>query len=217
MLSGVDGDEYPRALVADLLGHLAALVRFGARAYHFCARACYAQGEEPLMRRLATLVAAVLGFSSPAHATEIFDAEGAWVGSGILPTGVDAPLQRGRCLINVSPKPNGKDVSVTGSCFVGVGVSDISLRVVRSGNGRVNAGFWVGATGQTVQYSGAESATAINMLSTTDLILENEPYESHIRVSAPDADSFSIRVLLRAEGAEAWRMFADMTYHKSDN
>lgn len=168
------------------------------------------------MTRLAVLFAVVLGFSTPAHATDIFSVQGAWTGSGLLPTGAETPLQPGRCQFNIVPKPDGDDVSVTGNCFVSVAVSDVSMRIVRRSGGRVNAGFWTAAAGQTVQYSGTSSATTIDMASTTDLVLDDKPYESQVRVSTPDAGSLAIRVLLRAPGAEAWRLFADITLHRAD-
>jgi hypothetical protein len=165
------------------------------------------------MIRIATAV--ILATASPAAATEIFEAEGAWVGEGLLATGAEAPLERGRCRVEIAPDPEQRDVSVTGSCAVAAGVSDISLRILRSGDARVNAGFWSAATGQTVQFSGTEIGTAIEMQSTTVLMVDETPYESRVSVSAPDAESFAIRQLLRAEGAEAWRLVVDMTYRKA--
>jgi hypothetical protein len=165
------------------------------------------------MIRVATVL--LLGLASPAAAAEIFEAEGAWVGEGLLSTGAEAPLERGRCRVEIAPEPDGRDVSVTGSCAVAVGISDISLRIVRSGSGRVNAGFWSAATGQTVQFSGTETDAMIEMGSTTALTVGETPYESRVSVSAPDESSFTIRQLLRAEGAEAWRLVVDMTYRKA--
>lgn len=167
------------------------------------------------MNRLAALSLALFALAAPAGATEIFDAEGAWVGEGQLATSHKAPLERGRCRVNVAPQPGAEDVSVTGTCAVAVGTSDISLRIVRSGNGRVNAGFWSAATKQTVQFAGTETDEKIELVSTTALMIDGEPFESQVRVSAPDADSFAIRQLLRAEGAEAWRLVVDMTYRKA--
>jgi len=167
------------------------------------------------MTRFAILIAAAMSVALPAQATEIFVAEGTWVGEGRLATGADAPVERGRCKVDVKPQPDGKDVSVTGVCAVAVGTSDISIRLVRSGNSRVNAGVWSAATGQTVQYSGTETDDVIDMASTTELMIDEQPYESQVRVSAPDAESFAIRQLLRAKGAEAWRLVVEMTYRKA--
>lgn len=167
------------------------------------------------MTRIIPLAVACMAFALPAQATEIFTAEGAWAGEGMLATGAEAPLERGRCRVDISPKPGGEDVSVTGTCAVSVGISDISLRIVRSGNGKVNAGLWSAATGQTVQYSGTETDDEIELASTTQLMIDDTPYESRVSVSAPDADSFAIKQLLRAEGAEAWRLVVDMTYRKT--
>jgi len=165
------------------------------------------------MIRIATVL--MLALASPAAATEIFEAEGAWVGEGLLATGAEAPLERGRCRVEIAPEPGGRDVSVTGSCAVAAGVSDISLRIVRAAGAGVNAGFWSAATGQTVQFSGTETDAAIELNSTTVLMVDETPYESRVSVSAPDETSFAIRQLLRAEGAEAWRLVVDMTYRKA--
>ena len=161
----------------------------------------------------AVFLAALAG---PAAATEIFEAEGAWVGEGRLATGAEAPLERGRCRVEIAPEPGGRDVAVKGTCAAAVGMSDISLRIVRRDGGRVAAGFWSAATGQTVQFTGTETGDTIEMASTTALMVDEVPYEARVEVSAPDAESFAIRQLLRAEGAEAWRLVVDMTYRKAD-
>lgn len=166
------------------------------------------------MTRFATAFAAAVLFALPANATEIFEAEGAWVGEGQLATGAEAPLERGRCKVNIKPAEGNNDVSVTGTCAVAVGLSDISIRLVRSG-GRVNAGVWSAATGQTVQYSGTETDDMIDMTSTTELMIDDKPYDSQVRVTAPDANSFAIRQILRAKGADAWRLVVQMTYTKA--
>lgn len=161
---------------------------------------------------LASLIALV---AAPARAVEIFTAEGAWMGEGQLATGVGAPLERGRCKVEIRPEPDGQDVSVTGKCVVAAGASEISMRVVRSGGGRVNAGIWSAASNQTMQMSGTETAGAIELVSTTPLLVGETAYESRVSVSAPDAKSFAIRQLLRAEGDTTWRLVVDMTYRQA--
>jgi len=79
----------------------------------------------------------------------------------------------------------------------------------------VNAGVWSAATGQTVQYSGTETDDMIDMSSTTELLIDDKPYDSQVRVTAPDADSFAIRQILRAKGADTWRLVVQMTYRKA--
>lgn len=169
------------------------------------------------MTRFALAFAAVaaLAATGPARAVEIFEAKGAWQGEGRLATGAKDPLQRGRCRVEIDPQPGGRDVSVVGKCVVAAGASDISLRVVRSGSGKVNAGFWSAATQQTVQYSGSETGSAIRLVSTTPLTVDAQDYESMVEVDAPDPESFTIRQMLRAPGAEAWRLVVDMTYRQA--
>jgi len=167
------------------------------------------------MTRFVLVLAAAALFAQPASATEIFEAEGAWVGEGQLATGAEAPLERGRCKVDIKPVEGNNDVSVTGTCAVAVGLSDISIRLVRSSSGRVNAGVWSAATGQTVQYSGTETDDMIDMSSTTELLIDDKPYDSQVRVTAPDADSFAIRQILRAKGADTWRLVVQMTYRKA--
>lgn len=169
-----------------------------------------------MMRSIAVLFL-TLNLAAPAHATELFETKGTWVGKGVLPVGVEAPLQPGKCSINIAPEPNGNDVSVTGHCFIEMlfVTTDISIRIVRSSGGQMRAGFWVSALGQTVQLAGVESSNAIHLGSKTHLMLAEKPYESNIRLSNPDADRFEIRVLLRDEGAEAWRKFAEISFRRS--
>lgn len=155
---------------------------------------------------IALLVAA------PASAAELFSAEGAWVGEGRLATGTHAPLERGRCRVEITPDPTGDVVDVIGTCAVAAGMSDISLKLVRSGGGAVNAGVWSAATGQTVQYSGTETAGEIALGSTTPLVVDDVAYETRVEVNAPGPAAFDFRQLLRAEGEEAWRLVAEMSY-----
>ncbi len=166
------------------------------------------------MTRTISLIASLFALAGPAYATEIFDAQGSWVGEGQLATGAEAPLERGRCRVDVEPKEDGTDVSVTGHCAVAVGKTDISLRIVRSDSGRINAGMWTAATGQTVQYSGTETGSTIELVSTTPLMVEDTPYESRVNVDSADADGFAIQQLLRAEGVEAWHVVLEMTYRQ---
>ncbi len=155
---------------------------------------------------------------APAYAADLFNADGKWLGEGQMSTGVRAPLERGRCQVEVSPAEDGVegDVNVIGFCAVAAGKSDISLRLVRNGDGGVNAGFWSAATGQTIQLTGQETPEQIELSSTTALIVGDEPFETQVRVIAPDEDSFEIRQIMRAEGEEKWRLVAEMTYHRVD-
>ncbi|MEJ2036615.1 MAG: hypothetical protein P8X69_11400 [Maritimibacter sp.] len=158
---------------------------------------------------------------APAYAADLFNADGKWLGEGQMSTGVRAPLERGRCQVEVAPSEGvdaaaGGDVNVIGFCAVAAGKSDISLRLVRYGDGGVNAGFWSAATGQTIQLAGQETPEQIEMISTTALIVDDEPFETQVRVIAPDEDSFQIRQIMRAEGEEKWRLVAEMTYHRVD-
>ncbi|MEJ2021988.1 MAG: hypothetical protein P8X43_08115 [Maritimibacter sp.] len=155
---------------------------------------------------------------APAYAADLFNADGKWLGEGQMSTGVRAPLERGRCQVEVSPAEDGAegDVNVIGFCAVAAGKSDISLRLVRNGDGGVNAGFWSAATGQTIQLAGQETPEQIELSSTTALIVGDEPFETQVRVIAPDEDSFQIRQIMRAEGEEKWRLVAEMTYRRVD-
>ncbi|MCB1337728.1 MAG: hypothetical protein KDK10_09870 [Maritimibacter sp.] len=155
---------------------------------------------------LATLAAA------PAGAAELFSAEGAWLGEGQLATGARAPLERGRCRVEITPGATGAEVDVIGTCAVAAGMSDISLKLVRDGAGAVQAGVWSAATGQTVQYAGTETAGAIALASTTPLVVDGVAYDTRVDVSAPEGGTFDFRQLLRAEGEEAWRLVAEMSY-----
>lgn len=153
--------------------------------------------------------------ASPVLAVDIFAAEGGWVGQGQISTGAEAPLERGRCKVDIAPDASAANVSITGKCVVSAGGSDISMKVVRGAGGKVSAGVWSAATGQTVQLSGTESAGAISLASTSPLTVEGKTYETRVDVSAPDAEHFTIRQLLRQEGASAWRLVVDMTYAKA--
>lgn len=168
-----------------------------------------------MIRVFAPLALAALSFAAPAAATDIFAASGSWLGEGRLATGAEAPLQRGRCKVQVEPLAGGTDVSVTGTCVVAAGGSEISLRVVRSGSGKLNAGFWSAATNQTVQFSGIETGSAMRLVSTTPLTVEDKTYESMVEVEAPEPEGFVLRQMLREPGAEAWRLVVDMTYRQS--
>ncbi len=152
-----------------------------------------------------------------AMAGEFFTTTGTWMGDGQMATGAEAPVERGRCRVEIKPAEDAPgDVSVTGNCAVAAGKSDISLRVVRAGPGKVNAGFWSAATGQTIQLSGTETPDQIDLSSTTPLIVDDKAYETQLRVTVPDDESFVIRQILRGEGEETWRLVAEMTYHRVD-
>lgn len=148
----------------------------------------------------------------PALAADLFEASGAWVGEGRLATGVAAPLERGRCRVEVTPAPEAGAVDLVGTCAVAAGLSDISLKLVRGAGDRINAGAWSAATGAVVQYAGVETAEGIALAATTPLVVDGTRYETRVDVTRPDADSFAVRQLLRAEGDDAWRLVAEMTY-----
>jgi hypothetical protein len=168
------------------------------------------------MIRFAAVTALFFAGALPAMATELFEAAGAWQGEGRIATGPRAPLERGRCRVEVKPAPGGRDVSITGRCAVAAGLSDISLRVVRGAGGKVNAGFWSAATGQTVQFSGIETAETIVMEATSSFVLDEIEYESRVEVLAPGADGFTIRQMLRSEGETVWHLVVDMAYRPAD-
>lgn len=154
-------------------------------------------------------------FAAPALAVDIFAADGAWIGQGQIATGAVAPLERGRCKVSIAPASAGSEVSITGKCAVSAGASNISMKVVRGAGGKVSAGVWSAATGQTVQLSGVERAGDIRLTSTSPLDVEGQAYETRVDVVAPDAAHFSIRQLLRPVGETAWRLVVDMTYAKA--
>lgn len=160
-----------------------------------------------MIRTAICLVA--LTAAAPA-AAGIFDAAGPWLGEGRLATGPTAPLERGRCRVEVAPA-GPDDVSVTGRCAVAAGTSTISLRLVRDGTGKLRAGFWSAATGQTIQLAGTEAGGAIELGSTTPLIDHGRRYETRVSVSE-QAGGFAIRQLLREEGEAAWRLVGEMSY-----
>jgi len=66
------------------------------------------------MTRFVLVLAAAALFAQPASATEIFEAEGAWVGEGQLATGAEAPLERGRCKVDSRTFPSGSCVQAAG-------------------------------------------------------------------------------------------------------
>jgi hypothetical protein len=164
------------------------------------------------MTRLATILTALLPLASPATATELFAAAGDWAGEGRIAIGPAAPLERGRCRIEIAPDPAGQDVSITGRCAVAAGLSDISLRLLRGQGGRVNAGIWSAATGQIVQFAGTETAESITLAATAPVLLDGVGYEARVELVAPEADGFTLRQLLRGEGETAWRLVVDMAY-----
>ena len=162
------------------------------------------------MTRLFAVLALLA--AAPAAAAGLFEAEGAWVGEGRLATGATAPLERGRCKVEITPAAGGGEVGVTGTCAVAAGMSDISLKLVRGAGGAVNAGVWSAATGQTVQYSGTETAAAIALASTTRLVVDAVAYDTRVDVTTAGTAEFGFRQLMRADGEEAWRLVAEMTY-----
>ncbi len=162
------------------------------------------------MKPFAVLFAVII--AGPATGADLFSVSGPWLGEGRLATGAKAPLERGRCRVEVTPRETGGEVDVIGTCAVAAGMSDISMKLVRGAGGAINAGVWSAATGQTVQYSGRETADRIEMVSTTALVVDALAYETRVDVTAPDAESFAFRQLMRAEGDEAWRLVVEMTY-----
>jgi len=160
------------------------------------------------MRAIVTALALLA--ATPALSADIFAASGAWLGEGQLATGAERALQRGRCRVEVTPAE--REVSVTGTCVVAAGASDISLKLVRGAGGHVNAGFWSAATDQVVQFAGTETDGAMVLTSTSPLEVEGQVYESRVELSAPDAAGFTLRQMLRAPGEEAWRLVVDMSY-----
>lgn len=160
--------------------------------------------------------AAFITLALPAGAADLFAVAGDWVGEGSLSTGADKPMERGRCKVGVEQAEGAGDVAVKGKCVVAAGASDISLRLVRGENGKVRAGFWTAATDQTVQLAGSETAELIELFSTEPLMVDEKPYETWVKIMAPDAGSFTIQQMLRPEGAETWRMVVDMTYNQAE-
>lgn len=158
------------------------------------------------------LVILLVAHAQPLRATELFSAAGDWVGEGRLAISPTAPLERGRCRVTISPDAAKRDVSITGQCAVAAGLSQISLRLVRGEDGRVQAGVWTGATGQTVQFAGRESATTITMEATAPVLQDGVSYEARVEVTAPARGSFSMRQLMRGAGEAAWRLVAEMDY-----
>lgn len=150
--------------------------------------------------------------AAPAAGAELFSAAGQWLGEGRLATGATAPLERGRCRVEITPDEAARAVDVIGTCAVAAGMSHISLKLVRGAGGAVNAGVWSAATGQVLQYAGSETEAGIALASTTPLVVDAVAYETRVDVTAPDGDSFAFRQLLRAEGEAAWRLVAEMTY-----
>lgn len=160
-------------------------------------------------------IALTLAAASPAMAADLFTASGSWTGDGKLATGVNAPLERGRCRVNVTPSGNGNTVDVIGDCAVAVGRSDFSLKLVRGGGGSVSAGAWTAATGNVVQYAGRESSGKITLQSTSQVVVDGVGYDSRVDVSWPSEGSFLVRQFLRGQGETSWRLLADITYRKS--
>lgn len=150
--------------------------------------------------------------AAPATGAELFAASGPWVGEGRLATGVAAPLERGRCRVEITPDGGAGTVDVIGTCAVAVGKSDISLKLLRAPGGVVRAGVWTAATDQVVQYAGKEVPGRIVLDATTPLVVDGVAHETRVEVEMLDAARFTFRQLLRAEGADAWRLVAEMTY-----
>lgn len=161
------------------------------------------------------LAAAFITLALPAGAADLFAVTGDWVGEGSLSTGADRPMERGRCKVGVEQAQAAGDVAVKGKCVVAAGASDISLRLLRGENGTVRAGFWTAATDQIVQLVGDETGDLIELFSTEPLMVDEKPYETWVKIMAPDATSFAIQQMLRPEGTETWRMVVDMTYSQA--
>ncbi len=170
-----------------------------------------------MIRTVSALALGAAGLAAglaagPAPAAELFSATGFWQGEGRLATGATAPLERGRCRVEITPDQGAGAVDVIGTCAVAAGLSDISLKILREPGGAVRAGVWSAATGQVVQYAGREAAEGLELTSTTPLVVDEIAYETRVDVTAPDPASFGFRQLLRAEGETAWRLVAEMTY-----
>ena len=167
------------------------------------------------LRPLALLAAAWIGAApAPAPAADLFGAEGRWVGSGSLATTVTRPMQPARCEVDVEQKADAVDVSVTGRCVVGIGGSNISMRIVRGDGRDVRGAMWSEATGETLQLSGTGEAGAVTLLATSPWVVDGVSYETMITVNEPDAASFATRQMVRGPGETAWRVIVDMTYRK---
>lgn len=161
----------------------------------------------------AALATACLSLAAPAGATDLFDARGAWAGEGRIATSPEAPLERGRCRVEITPSADQRDVSITGRCAVAAGLSNISLRLVRRGDGSVNAGVWAAATGETVQFSGTESGARIVMQSRDAVVVDGVSYQARVEVDAPRGRAgFTLRQMLRSGADGPWRLVADMAY-----
>ena len=165
------------------------------------------------MTRIAlALLAAVI--AAPVQAADLFDAEGRWIGNGSLSTKVTRPMQPARCEVNVEQKSDSTDISVTGRCAVGGGGSNISFRAVRDGSGRVRGAMWSAATGDTVQLSGSETGSGVDMHAPSAWVVDGVSYETRVTVREPDADSFAIRQMVRGPDETAWRVIVDLTYRQ---
>lgn len=164
------------------------------------------------MIRLALIAPMLFALATPAGATQLFAAAGAWTGEGRIATGPDAGLERGRCQVEIVAAASGDDVSITGRCAVAAGISDISLRLVRGQGGKVNAGVWSAATGQTVQFAGTETTETITLAAIAPVVLGETVYETRVEVLAPGAEGFTLRQTLRADGETAWRLVVDIAY-----
>lgn len=157
------------------------------------------------------LFAAMLA-AAPAAASDLFSAAGPWIGEGRLATGATQPLERGRCRVEITPGADGDTLDVIGNCAVAAGISEISLKLVRDAGGAVQAGVWSAATGQVLQYTGRETGDVVALVSTTPLVVGEVAYDTRVDVTAPGADGFAFRQLMRAAGEARWRLVAEMDY-----
>ncbi len=168
------------------------------------------------MRLTGIVLAGGVLLASAANASPIFEAFGNWTGEGRVVTAVNAPLERGRCKLDIDPAAAGRDISLTGKCVVAGGASQVAIRIIGDGTNRVRAGFWTAATDQTIQMRGTDNEQEVVLRSIDPVVLDDIAYDSQVVLRFPDAESFSIEQSLRGPDSADWRLVVDMTFHKTE-
>jgi len=166
------------------------------------------------MRTELAMAAFIALASVSAEASPLFSASGAWVGDGRIAPKVDQPMERGRCQIEVKPKPGESDVSISGRCALAGGSRNISMRYVKQPSGNVRAGFWSPSDEISVQYGGVETDDTVTLQTLEPIDFEGSMYKSRVTMVFESDTAFTFEQIVQKEGAERWVRIVDMRFQR---
>ncbi|MCI2398943.1 hypothetical protein [Aliiroseovarius subalbicans] len=165
--------------------------------------------------RILALTLALLAPAARAEDATLFTATGAWQGEGRIAPSATAPLERGRCRVDVSQSADATQADVIGKCVVAGGASNVSMRFVKGAGTSVRAGVWSAATDKTVQFAGRSDATGLAMTSLEPIEVDGVTYEARVDVDFTGNDAFTLKQILREPGDDGWRLIVDMSFSQN--